>query len=134
MMKHIKNWYFKVQEPRLQRLLYLGFYIMIIITGVGSFFDTTGHLYQFGGDELVFSLAGFFTFGGVVGAISVIPGTWWLERVGLLSVGLGMLARGIVINGLGISWVGGMLFYSTIFLLVIRFVQIRKDDLAPISE
>lgn len=133
-MNHLRKWYYKIEEPRLVRLLYLAFYLIIVWTGVNGFLERSDELYALGGYALIGSLGGFFFFGGVCGVIAILPGTWWLERVGLVSIGFGLAGRAIVITALGVTPVGATLFVSEIILLIARFVLIRKADLAPISE
>jgi hypothetical protein len=131
---HLRRWFLKIEEPRVQRILYLFFYLTAIITGLSALWTTPDKFYQSGGVVLVDSLGVFFVVGGLCGAIAILPGTWWLERVGLLSLAFGLAARGISIISLGVSTTGALIFLGEILLLVIRFIQIRRADLAPISK
>lgn len=128
------RWFLKIEEPRVQRLLFLVFYLVVILIGLAALFDEDGSLYQTGGPALIISLGGFFLVGGVCGTIAILPGIWWLERVGLVSLAFGLAARAILITILGVSPVGALIFISEVVLLAIRFLQIRKADLAPIAE
>jgi len=126
------RWFYKIEEPRVQRLLYFAFYVLIVIAGVYAFTDSSPRFFQVGGWGLIVGLGLSFVFGGIMGALAIIPGAWYLERVGLVSIGFGLLYRGILILSLEVSTTGAFIFYGTVILLLIRFIQIRRADLAPI--
>lgn len=128
------QWFYKIQEPRVQRLLYLVFYCLIVWGGVSAFFDSPPIFTVIGGPVLVYGLGGALVFGGVLGAIAIVPGAWYLERVGIASIGLGIAYRAILILSLDISATRAMLYFSVVILLIIRFIQIKRADLAPIRE
>lgn len=131
---HFTKWFYKIEEPRVQRLLYFVFYLLIAWAGLQALLSSPDKFRDVGGPMLIITLGLSFVFGGTLGAVAILPGTWYLERVALVSIGFGSLYRGILILSLGISSTGAFLYYATVVLLLIRFLQIKRADLAPIKE
>lgn len=71
-----------IQEPRHIKSVYLGYYLIAITTGVVAFLFPPGIIENVVGASATYAFAGFLLLGGAMGAASVYPGWWWLERLG----------------------------------------------------
>lgn len=123
--------FLKIAEPRVVRIVQ--FVVYVSLTAAGWYVLThppQSFLFVIG-PGLVFVFGGFLTFGGVVGCIAVLPGIWWLERMGVVALWTGLSIFAVIVFSLGISYVG---FFVAIALggsLVIRWTEIRRYELAP---
>lgn len=108
-----------------------GVYITMIIAGSYVITHPPRSFLFVLGDLLVFSFGGFLVLGGTMGAVAVLPGMWWLERMGVVALwtGLGMFA--VIAISLGISLVGFLVSIALILSLMIRWRDIRKYEIAP---
>jgi hypothetical protein len=127
------RWFLLIQEPRIVRIAMFAIYVYFIVAGVQAFTSTPDHFYQVTGPRIVFSIGVFFIVGGVVGLVAVLPGHWYIERVGLVALALGCLARGVLVSALGVSDVGASILNILILFLFVRFLTIRRADYAPIA-
>ena len=126
--------FMRIAEPRMVRLLHFGIYISMISAGWGitayppsAFKDVLGWVLV-----MVFGL--FLLLGGVLGAISVLPGIWWLERVSLICLITGMSVYTVVILDLHASPVGISISVAFVLTFVLRWIGIRRYQLAPREE
>lgn len=129
----LKRWFLLIQEPRVQRILFFFFYAVAIWTGIDALHDSPDRFFQTGGALLVISLGCFFIVAGGLGVVAVLPGIWWLERTALIAFAFGLAIRGVLIFSLGVSSTGAAIFLGELILIAIRFIQIRRADLAPIA-
>lgn len=129
-----KRWFLLIEEPRSQRILYLIFYGVILWSGISALTNSPQKFIDATGINTVYAIALFLTVGGAIGTFAIIPGTWYIERIALISIGFGLAARGVLISSLAVSNTGALIFASEVILLIIRFLQVRKADLAPTSE
>jgi predicted membrane channel-forming protein YqfA (hemolysin III family) len=130
----LKRWFLLIEEPRSQRILYMVFYLVIAWSGISALTNSPQKFVDATGINTVYTIALFLIVGGILGALAIVPGTWYLERVALISIGFGLAARGVLIVALSVSSTGALIFASEVILLIIRFLQVRKADLAPSSE
>lgn len=92
-MRAIKAAWQRITEPRHMKVAYLAIYLLTV--GVGGVTLVTPPQTVAGevGPVITIIWAALFIVGGVVGAIAVLPGWWWAER--LLAIGPVMLGLAI---------------------------------------
>lgn len=123
--------FMRIAEPRIFRLLQFGVYICLGIAGFGVLFDPPGSFTSVLGDTLVNVFGSFVALGAILGGLAVLPGIWWLERVGLLALGTGVLMYVVLVISLGSSIVGVILYMAFILTFIQRWTEIRSSQLAP---
>lgn len=89
------------------------------------------HLKECIGQTLITVFGAFILLGGILGALAVLPGIWWLERAGILALGTGLAMYSVVAVTLGISPIGFLTGLAFIGTFVQRWMEIRKFQLAP---
>lgn len=125
------NLFMRIAEPRIFRLLQFGIYVCLLIAGLGVLIYPPHNIVEVLGPNLVYVLGSFVTLGSALGAFSVLPGIWWLERVGLLALGTGMLMYVVIQVSLGVSILGLILCIAFILTFIQRWTEIRGAALAP---
>ena len=123
--------FFKIKEPRTIRLAQFVIYACMI--GAGHFIvSVQPELYtKILGNGLVIGFGGAILLGGVLGAIAVLPGIWWLERTALIALWTGLAIFVIVQVALAISIVGLLIAVALACSFVQRWSDITEFDLAP---
>jgi hypothetical protein len=121
----------KIAEPRVFRLLQFGVYICLGIAGVGVLLDPPALIQDVLGSTLPYVFGSFVTMGAILGAIAVLPGIWWLERVSLLALGTGLLMYIVIVVTLGSSIVSIILYIAFLLTFIQRWTEIRSAALAP---
>jgi hypothetical protein len=81
--------------------------------------------------QLVYVFGGFMALGSLIAAFAVLPGIWWLERAGLLALGTSMAMYAVIVTSIGPSIVGLAIAISFILSYIIRWMAIRRYQLAP---
>ena len=127
----IRDWFYLIQEPRVVRLIMLAFYTCTAWAGYVAVAESPDLFFKAAGPLIVYSIAGFLILGGILGGIAILPGYWYIEKLGLLSIAFGLLCRAILIQALAGSPLAASLLASTIILVAVRWVSIRGADLAP---
>lgn len=123
--------FMKIAEPRVLRLMQFGVYASLAYSGAGILLNPPNNFENVAGLTLVYFFGSFLTLGSLVGAFSVLPGIFWLERVGivLLSSGVGMYVILLVL--LNASSVGVGVSVAFILLFTQRWSMINGSQLAP---
>jgi hypothetical protein len=129
-----------IAEPRIANSLQFAVYLSLFVAGITAFVDPPTLTLAILGPALTGMWATFLTFGGLVGSVAVLPGWWWLERVGLLAAGVGLLIYGIILLTLQYTDELATNHFPAIALVVafffaqsMRWNQIRGLQLAPRS-
>lgn len=123
--------FMKIAEPRTVRLLHFGIYIALATAGAMILLNPPRSFENILGVALLY-MFGVFVFGGAaVAAVAVLPGIWWLERVGLIALGTGMGIYIIIIVCLGTSPIGLSISIAFILTFILRWREIRRYQLAP---
>jgi hypothetical protein len=120
-----------IAEPRVERVLQFLVYVILGSGGVGILVtppDTFTELLPTG-NLIVFSL--FVVIGSAFGLIAVLPGIWWLERAGILALGVGLLIYGSIGIALGSSALVAAITICAVINLAQRWGRIRGAALAP---
>lgn len=124
--------YMKIAEPRTIRILQFIIYGCLLYTGIGVLFYPPGSYSRVVSDGWIVAIGLFVTVGAIVGASAVLPGIWWLERVGVLLLGTGISMYVVVAIILGQSPLGIAVFIAFIMTFIQRWSEIRGSDLAPV--
>lgn len=81
-----------ITEPRHLKVAYLGIYLLTIAIGVVTLMWPPQSIEGPVGSASTALWACLFILGGIVGAITVLPGWWWLERLlAIVPIALGLL-------------------------------------------
>jgi hypothetical protein len=123
--------FLKIAEPRVVRLVQFGIYVCMLDAG-HYVLTTPPHSFQgVLGQTLVNVFGSFVAGGALLGAIAVLPGIWWLERVGIIALATGLAMYSVIAISLGISPVGFAIGIAFILTFVQRWMEIRRFQLAP---
>jgi hypothetical protein len=129
-----------IAEPRIANILQFFVYLSLLTAGLTAFVDPPTLTLAILGPALTGMWATFLTFGGLIGAVAVLPGWWWLERVGLIAAGAGLLIYGVILLSLQSVETGSSNYFPALaiacaflFAQAMRWNQIRGLQLAPRS-
>jgi hypothetical protein len=125
--------YEKIAEPRVVRLLYFGMFICMLVAGVVLLSMPPERYQDVVGLTLVYVLGTFLTAGGLLSAVAVLPGVWWLERVGIILLATGMAIYIVIVLTLAGSIIGVTVPLAFILAFGVRWIDIRKYQLAPLT-
>lgn len=125
-------WLFlKIEEPRLVRILQFGLYGTMIIIGSLYLVSAPSRVENLLGTTLATVLGVLVVLGGMLGGVAVLPGIWWVERLGIIALWTGLGVYIIVGLSIYISLLGVGLAWALVFALAIRWVQIKDFQFAP---
>jgi hypothetical protein len=125
-------WLFlKIAEPRVQRLVQLGIYLVFAVLG-GIFLADPPRSYEgLLGDVLAAVFGALICGGGVIGAVAVLPGRWWAERIAIIALWTGLAMYIVVAFGLNASAVGIAVAVCFAFALLKRWLEVRGSQIEP---
>lgn len=123
--------YLLVAEPRIVRLILFAIYIVFLIAGGFVLTQPPENFVEVITERLVLMLGCFLALGGILSSVAVLPGLWWLERCGLLSLITGMLIYIVVIVDLQSSPLGICVSIAFILFFILRYMETRQSKLAP---
>jgi phosphoglycerol transferase MdoB-like AlkP superfamily enzyme len=138
--RHIPHWLFalfmRIKEPRSTRLAFFCIYLILVLGGSSAFTGPPSSINDVLGAALTILWGVFFIVGGILGASSVLRGSWWVERVGLLCSGTGFAMYAVVITFLQIQLAGPYLMQLclivfALIILTLRWTQIRRYAYDP---
>lgn len=123
--------FMKIAEPRVIRIMLFTVYCLSFWAGVAILMSLPEKFVQLLGETLVFVFAIFILLGSFTAAIAVLPGVWWLERVGiiLLTTSVGMYA--IILMFIDATPVAIAFILGLAVTFGMRWVEIRGAQLAP---
>lgn len=127
----IAKWFLRIAEPRGIRLMQFGVYTFIFVAGLGVLLDPPDNFRSSIGLALVYLLASFITIGPLFGMIAVLPGIWWLERVGLIAMGTGVSMYIALIVSMNASLVNIGISSAFLLTFIQRWTEIKGAQLAP---
>ena len=79
----------------------------------------------------IYIMGVFILSGASFAAVAVLPGIWWLERVGLIALGTGISIYAVIVISLGSSPVGVAVVLAFDLTFAMRWMDIRQYQLAP---
>lgn len=120
-----------IAEPRVIRIIMFFIYAIFLISGYLVVVKPSSSIIEVLGPDLPVIFGLFLSFGGAVGLIAVLPGVWWLERTGIISAGVGLLMYLTVVLSTASSSLGFPFAMLLIAFLLIRWMEIRRYQLAP---
>lgn len=132
-LAHIFRW---IAEPRVQRTSFFVIYLMHIVAGFGILIGRPDAIEGILGGGLTAAWAGFLIFGGGAGAAAVLPGWNYIERIGILSVLVGVALCSIVIawapwSDAGVQVSVWALVTAWVSVFLYRTYEIRLYLIAP---
>lgn len=121
-----------IAEPRVRRIMYFGIYAGLAIAGTTVFFKPPAAIeHILGGTVLILVFGSFIVAGSVLALVAVLPGIWWLERAGLVSVATGIGMYTLTLLFLGASPIVVVLPIVIILICALRWLDIKEYLLAP---
>lgn len=120
-----------VAEPRIVRMVLFAIYIVFLVAGFFVVTHPPESFVEVLTVRLVLMLGCFLTLGAILSSIAVLPGLWWLERCGLLSLITGMIIYIVVIVQLKSSPLGICVSVAFILFFILRYMETRAFKLAP---
>jgi hypothetical protein len=125
-------WLFmKVEEPRVLRVAQFSLYLTLTFLG-GVFLSDPPRSYEgVLGVVLAWVFGVSITAGGLFGALAVLPGWWWLERLGIISLWTGLGMYIVVAASLQASSVGLGVAVALAIAMLIRWLTVREYQVAP---
>lgn len=126
----------RIAEPRVLRVVFLLGYVITFSIGVATLVNAPRTIEGVLGPILSVSWAFFWLLGGAVGAATVLPGWWQVERYAVAATMFGFGIYGLVVGVLHFTSEGnrlpqlGALAIALLFW-VLRLVLIRGHDFEP---
>lgn len=126
----------KIQEPRAVNALQCLIYLVTLTVGVIAFVAPPSSIQGAVGLGLTATWSAFLMLGGLLGAVTVLPGVWWLERVAIVACGTGAAIYASIVVNLHLSEGGNRLPQAGMLLIVLlffakRWVSIRRYAYDP---
>ena len=124
----------RIAQPRITRAAFFAIYVSHVIAGVAILAATPGPVTAILGQPLTLVWAGFLALGGIVGAVSVLPGWNYIERIGITSLSVGIALLSVVIFAGAKSSYSVALFalvFGWLFVFGLRAWDIRDYLVAP---
>lgn len=115
----------KISEPRVISLLMFVQYVVLAVGGYAALISPPATIEGEIGVYSMYMLAGLLAFGGTVGAVTVLPGVWWLERIAVLSVAIAAFIYGGVVTWLNISQSGNRMLQLSFIAAVLILQAVR---------
>jgi hypothetical protein len=112
--------------------LYFFIYAGLAISGMGVFYKPPAAIVNLlGGMALVITFGLFIVVGALIALVAVLPGIWWLERAGLVSLAFGIAMYTVTLLFLGASFIVTILPIVIILICALRWLDIKEYLLAP---
>lgn len=126
--------FMRIAEPRVIRVMQFGVYASLLVTGISMFIEPPHIFRSVVGLILVYVFGGFVTLGATLGLIAVLPGIWWLERVGIIALCTGLAMYIVISTSIAVSFVGFSLSMALLITFIQRWAEIKGAQLAPREE
>lgn len=136
----LRRAWLSITEPRHMKVTYLVIYLLTVCIGIATMLSPPQTIDGLVGPIITTIWASLFILGGVIGAVTVLPGWWWVERLlGIAPVMLGLtiyLTVVIVLHMHGLETGSSRLTQIGIILLAaapftIRALVIREYSYEP---
>ena len=115
----------RLHEPRIISATYGGAYMAMIFLGGVSIFSPPRTIENAAGNTLMSLIALLITAGGILGAITVANGRYWIERYAVGLAGLGMLGYWLMVAYLAVAATGNRFMQLLALTLALAFVLMR---------
>lgn len=123
--------FLKIAEPRVVRVIQFFIYTLLAIAGGYVLGNPPPQFQSVIGAGFVDVFGGFLCTGGIIGALAVLPGVWWLERIGVIALWTGLAIFAVIAVSLKVSPVGFVISIALGLSLVLRWRDIRLYQVAP---
>jgi len=124
--------FLRIEEPRIVRIFHFAIYVTLFIGGLFYINEPQGAVYEALGDGIIsMSLGLSVVLGGLLGAIAVLPGIWWVERLGIISSASGLLMFLFAFMSVSASQIGAAIIIALVLTLFLRWLEVRKYQRAP---
>lgn len=120
----------RINEPRVVSVLYFFMYLGLLVGGIAALVRPPTSIEGQIGTIAMVALAVLLTFGSFVGALAVLPGTWWLERTAVLSIGLAAFLYLLIVVTLHFTSAGNRLLQAGFVLFVLGAQGVRWARIA----
>lgn len=130
-LRFFKNTFLKIAEPRVVRVIQFFIYVLLATAGGYVLGNPPPQFQSVIGVYFVGIFGGFLFAGGALGALAVLPGVWWLERIGVLALWTGLAIFAVIAVSLRVSPVGFVISIALGLSLVLRWRDIRLYQVAP---
>ena len=127
----------RVREPRVQRSVYVIVYLACASAGASVWHHPPTSIEGVIGVWLTYGWGTFLLVGGTAAAVAVLPGWWWLEKIGAVSLTTGGAIYATTVLALQLSSEGGnrlpqfLIIVAGALLLGLRAYEIRGLDYEP---
>lgn len=135
-MATLKRLWLRIHQPRVIAVTYAVLYIVLAWGGIAALVDPPTTIEGSLGTAAMTILASLLILGGVTGAPSALIGSWWLERIAVMSVAFSAGLYGAVIVVRQFTEAGNrqlqLAFVLTVLLMqLVRWHRIRQRPYDP---
>lgn len=130
-----------ITRPRHLKVFYLGVYALAIVGGIVTLVNPPSSIEGPLGTFLTSFWALLLTLGGIGGAVTVLPGWWWAERLSVWLIISGACIYGAVIIGIQLAappgssrWTQVVFVGFALLLFLLRLILTRDWDYEPRRE
>ena len=132
----IRRAWLKIHEPRVVAVVHAVTYLILMAGGATALIHPPTSISGEIGAVAMVLLAGMLTMGGLIGAVTVLPGWWWVERYGVALIISACAIYGWIISTLHFIQSGNRLLQLSIVLglighMVIRLIRIKERPYDP---
>lgn len=137
MVTLLRSLWHRVHEPRVIAVAMCVGYVALAVGGASALLNPPTSIEGQIGATAMATLAGLLTFGGVIGAVAVLPGRYWLERNAVLAIGVAVSIYALIVATLQVtSTSGNRILQLSILLfaaagLVVRWQRIKDRPYDP---
>lgn len=135
-MRTVSRMWHQITEPRHLKVAYAVIYLVVLATGVATLLAPPQSIEGQLGNVLTVIWSVFLIVGGFGGALTVVPGWWWAERLSLILTFAGIGIYAVVVTSLHIVSSGSRLTQLGMILLAaavfaVRWLLIRRYSFEP---
>lgn len=131
MSKVGKALYLQIAEPRIYRVLQFIIYLGLFAAGTSVLISNPPILVRIVGVVLLDVFAIFIVMGGLLGAVAVLPGIWWLERVAILLICPALAMYVVMIITVPASPASVIFSIALTLMFMQRWLLIKDHQLSP---
>jgi len=138
--RHVPRWahelFMRIKEPRSTRLAFFLIYLILGLGGFSSFSAPPRSIETVLGDNMTLFWGGAMIIGGLLGASSVLRGSWWVERAGLMFCATGFAMYAVVVTDQQLASAGAYkmqlaIIATALITLILRWTNIRRGTYDP---
>lgn len=136
MVTVLRDLWHKIQEPRVISVLVFLMYLVLTAGALSVLVSPPATIKGELGQGGMIALGSLVLMGGVMGTIAALPGIWWLERLAVAGIALGLSTYAAIILALHITEPGNRFFQFTVVVAliitqVVRWARIREYPYDP---